>query len=644
MAGSGLLAFVGTSNATRGQVVTEFDVPTDQPERARGGARRQRLVHGGCPGSIGRMTPAGTYVTFPGGGASRGITAGPDGNLWFTYDSQAFVGRITTAGDITDLPITVTGARGITTGPDGNLWIAEVGDDKIGRLTTAGALTEFPVLTAGSAPVDIVSGPDGNLWFAEANSSKVGRITTQGVVTEFPVLSADAGVVAIAAGPDGNLWFSEHRRQQDRTHHHDRRRHRVSDPDRQQRRRGASRPAPTAISGSSKRAPTRSAGSRRPASSPKFPIPTADSAAGRHRRGPGRKPLVRRAQRPQDRPHHHRRGHAAEASRRTSGRCSGSDSNINGVLEPGETVQVAPFWKNTLTTPQPLAGTASNLTGPAGPTYTIDDASADYGTVAAGATADCHSATGDCYLMTVAGARPVSHWDATFQESLTPTGKVSHTWTTHVGKTFTDVPTSNPFYFYVESLVHSGVTSGCGTGVYCPNNSITRAQMAVFLLKAKFGAAHVPPPATGTVFNDVHVGDFAAAWIEELAGFQITGGCGGGNYCPNAPVTRAQMSVFLLKTEHGSALPAASLHAALFRRPLPEPLRRVDRAALQRGRHRRLRRRQLLPQLPNLPRPDGRLPRQDHASPGTSPADPDAHGHKDADTEPDAHPDTDPDA
>jgi hypothetical protein len=77
--------------------------------------------------------------------------------------------------------------------------------------------------------------------------------------------------------------------------------------------------------------------------------------------------------------------------------------------------------------------------------------------------------------------------------------------------------------------------------------------MAVFLLKGKLGASHVPPPATGTVFNDVQVGDFAADWIEELAGFQITGGCGGGNYCPTNPVTRAQMSAFLLKSKHGSA-------------------------------------------------------------------------------------------
>ena len=62
---------------------------------------------------------------------------------------------------------------------------------------------------------------------------------------------------------------------------------------------------------------------------------------------------------------------------------TGSNSNANGVLEPGETVQVAPSWKNTLTDPQTFTGIASDLAGPAGATYTIDDSSADYGTVGA---------------------------------------------------------------------------------------------------------------------------------------------------------------------------------------------------------------------------------------------------------------------
>jgi hypothetical protein len=153
--------------------------------------------------------------------------------------------------------------------------------------------------------------------------------------------------------------------------------------------------------------------------------------------------------------------------------------------------------------------------------------------------------------MTVSGTRPAAHWDATFTETLSP-GSIPRTWTLHVGESFPDVPTSHQFYAQIENLFHNGITGGCAGGGYCPGNSVTRAQMAVFLMKSKRGAANQPPAATGTVFGDVPLSNPFAPWIEQLAGWRITGGCGGGNYCPNNPVTRAQMAVFLLKAEHGS--------------------------------------------------------------------------------------------
>ena len=119
--------------------------------------------------------------------------------------------------------------------------------------------------------------------------------------------------------------------------------------------------------------------------------------------------------------------------------------------------------------------------------------------------------------------------------------------------TFIDVPPSHPFFTYVETIAANGITGGCGGSYFCPDSSVTRAQMAVFLLKSKFGAAHVPPAATGQVFADVPAGSFAAAWIEELASLGVTTGCGGGNYCPGSPVTRRQMAAFLLKAKNGSS-------------------------------------------------------------------------------------------
>ncbi|HTY43422.1 MAG TPA: S8 family serine peptidase [Thermoanaerobaculia bacterium] len=118
---------------------------------------------------------------------------------------------------------------------------------------------------------------------------------------------------------------------------------------------------------------------------------------------------------------------------------------------------------------------------------------------------------------------------------------------------FLDVPPADPFHDFVNTVARNGVTAGCGGGDYCPDASVTRAQMAVFLLKSEHGSAYVPPPATGTVFADVPQGSFAADWIERLATEGVTSGCGGGNYCPDASVTRAQMAVFLLKTHLGAA-------------------------------------------------------------------------------------------
>jgi hypothetical protein len=119
---------------------------------------------------------------------------------------------------------------------------------------------------------------------------------------------------------------------------------------------------------------------------------------------------------------------------------------------------------------------------------------------------------------------------------------------------FADVPQEDPFHGFVETLIRAGVTAGCGGGSYCRDAAVSRAQMAVFLLKAKLGPAHVPPACTGTVFTDVPcAGGAFDPWIEELAGLGVTGGCGGGAYCPDDPVTRAQMAAFLLKTKNGSS-------------------------------------------------------------------------------------------
>lgn len=117
------------------------------------------------------------------------------------------------------------------------------------------------------------------------------------------------------------------------------------------------------------------------------------------------------------------------------------------------------------------------------------------------------------------------------------------------GTGFTDVQSGHWAAAWIKQLAAEGITSGCGTGSYCPEQPVTRAQMAVFLLRSEHGASYTPPAVGGsTGFTDVPPGYWAAAFIKQLVTEGITSGCGSGVYCPEAPVTRAQMAVFLVRT------------------------------------------------------------------------------------------------
>jgi streptogramin lyase len=162
---------------------------------------------------IGRISPAGAFTefaipTFSSG--PGGITTGPDGNLWFTEHNGNQIGRITPSGSVTEFAIPTAGSQpvGITTGPDGSLWFTEIGANKIGRITTSGTVTEFTVPTPSSSPQGITAGTDGNLWFTETAADNIGRITPSGSVSEFFALTASVHPERITAGPDGNLWFT----------------------------------------------------------------------------------------------------------------------------------------------------------------------------------------------------------------------------------------------------------------------------------------------------------------------------------------------------------------------------------------------------------------------------------------------------
>jgi hypothetical protein len=224
------------------------------------------------------------------------------------------------------------------------------------------------------------------------------------------------------------------------------------------------------------------------------------------------------------------------------------DAAGNGVLEPGESVAVAPSWRNLSGAAQTPSGITTTFTGPAGATYSMLDAAASYGTVAAGDAAACGS---DCYSVSVSnpGARPATHWDAVLEERLTPDAQgQDKRWRLHLGGSFSDVSAASPFYSFVETLLHNGGTGGCGAGIFCPVDSTTRGAMAVFVLIGKEGEAYSPPPCTAAPFPDVPPSHPFCPFIAELSRRGVVAGCGGGNYCSGSPVLRDQMAVFALAT------------------------------------------------------------------------------------------------
>jgi hypothetical protein len=241
------------------------------------------------------------------------------------------------------------------------------------------------------------------------------------------------------------------------------------------------------------------------------------------------------------------------------------------MLEPDEPAEVAPVWRNnnlggTLCGPITLAGHLDLFTGPYPEVYTILDATALYPDIPPQAQRSCT----ECYSVQVSapGGRPALHWDTIMKETVdNPSGGepfsaygpavsgyppgVTTEWTLHVGESFSDVPRSHSFYRPIETLLHAGLTSGCGAGAFCPDAGISRAEMAVFLLKARHGPSYSPPPCTG-LFDDVPCpGGFAVKWIEQLSREEITAGCDAHVFCPDGLVTRGQMAVLLLKAADG---------------------------------------------------------------------------------------------
>ena len=198
------------------------------------------------------------------------VVFGPDGAYWFCELNGNKIGRMTTAGVITEyaiptassglnqitvrtgrrplvhrvlhkqdradhdgrsrhheftVPTAPSGPNGSTTGSDGAIWFTEDNFSKIGRMTTAGAFTEYTVPTASSRPLRITTGPDGAIYFTEFASNKIGRFTlSPALPTRRPSVSTTAasrvttqwktsngqtgaGQAVSLTGDTGYFWF-----------------------------------------------------------------------------------------------------------------------------------------------------------------------------------------------------------------------------------------------------------------------------------------------------------------------------------------------------------------------------------------------------------------------------------------------------
>lgn len=164
---------------------------------------------------IGRIAPDGLITEFDVHVPPIGIVAGPDGNLWFAaadldFGTEGEIGRVSPSGEVTEFPTTALPCS-IVAGPDGNLWFTNCGPSVapagIGRSSTGGVVSSV-ALPPGHWTYGITVGPDGAIWFTEPSTRQIGRVTTTGSVTEF-ALPADLVPNSIAAGPDGNVWFTD---------------------------------------------------------------------------------------------------------------------------------------------------------------------------------------------------------------------------------------------------------------------------------------------------------------------------------------------------------------------------------------------------------------------------------------------------
>jgi hypothetical protein len=117
---------------------------------------------------------------------------------------------------------------------------------------------------------------------------------------------------------------------------------------------------------------------------------------------------------------------------------------------------------------------------------------------------------------------------------------------------FTDVPVSHPFFKYIQKMKELGITAGCTPTAFCPNDSITRGQMATFIIRAKLRASNSelvqPAYPASAFFNDVSSFHMFYPYIQKMKNLGLTSGCTVTDYCPEGTTTRGELAAFISRT------------------------------------------------------------------------------------------------
>ncbi len=123
---------------------------------------------------------------------------------------------------------------------------------------------------------------------------------------------------------------------------------------------------------------------------------------------------------------------------------------------------------------------------------------------------------------------------------------------------FTDVTPTTFGFKWIQKLYELGITTGCAPDLYCPTDTIRRDQMAVFIIRARYGSATAFTYPSAPYFTDVAPGQFGFQWIQRMKEDNITTGCTPTTYCPANTVTRGDMAIFVMRGGFNQLLPAGT--------------------------------------------------------------------------------------